>query len=99
VLIIAGSGPTNRNGNTMGIGRNDSLKLLAEALATKGITSLRYDKRGVDRSAAAIGREDDLRFGMYIDDAVQWAHLLKKDARFSRLVIAGHSEGALVVIA
>ena len=46
-LIIAGSGPTDRDGNSpMLPGKNNSLKLLAEALATHGIASVRYDKRG-----------------------------------------------------
>src|SRR5688572_9400845 len=46
VLIIAGSGPTDRDGNsTMLPGPNNSIKLLAEALAARGIASLRYDKR------------------------------------------------------
>src|SRR5687768_760313 len=53
VLIIAGSGPTDRNGNTPLLpGRNDSLRKLAEDLAAQGIASLRYDKRGV---AASMG--------------------------------------------
>ena len=48
VLLIAGSGPTDRNGNSVGLpGANNSLMLLAEALAERGIATLRYDKRGV----------------------------------------------------
>ena len=45
-LIIAGSGPTDRNGNQF-LMVNNSLKMLARTLAKKGIASLRYDKRGV----------------------------------------------------
>jgi pimeloyl-ACP methyl ester carboxylesterase len=97
VLLIAGSGPTDRNGNTPLIaGRNRSLELLAEALAARNIASLRYDKRGIGESKAAMTAEKDLRFDTYVDDAVAWANQLSKDARFTGVVIAGHSEGALI---
>ncbi len=52
VLIIAGSGPTDRNGNQPGM-INNSLKLLAEGLCSEGIATLRIDKRGVGGSASA----------------------------------------------
>ncbi len=97
VLLIAGSGPTDRNGNTSLLaGQNNSLKLLAEALAARNIASLRYDKRGIGESKAAGASEKDLRFDTYVDDAVAWANQLSKDARFTGVVIAGHSEGALI---
>jgi pimeloyl-ACP methyl ester carboxylesterase len=97
VLIIAGSGPTDRDGNSSMIkGKNDSLKMLAEGLAAHGIASLRYDKRGIAESKSAAAKEDALRFEMYVDDAVRWGEYLRKDSRFRALVIAGHSEGSLI---
>lgn len=97
VLIIAGSGPTDMNGNTVGSNyNNNSLKLLAESLAQRGIASLRYDKRGIARSASAGCKEEELRFEHYIDDAVAWIEKLNGDNRFNRIVVAGHSEGALI---
>ncbi len=97
VLLIAGSGPTDRNGNSRILpGSNNSLKMLAEGLAAKGIASLRYDKRGIADSKDAGATEKDLRFDMYVDDAAAWAAQLKKDSRFSGVTIAGHSEGALI---
>ncbi len=97
VLIIAGSGPTDRNGNnSMLSGPNDSLKMLAEALATSGIASVRYDKRGIGESGAAGKAEADLRFDTYVDDASAWVNLLENDQRFSRVVVIGHSEGSLI---
>ena len=95
-LIIAGSGPTDRDGNSPLLGRNNCLKMLAQGLAAQGIASLRYDKRGVGASAGAMVNEADLRFETLINDAEKWGNLLKKDPRFTRLIIIGHSEGALI---
>jgi alpha-beta hydrolase superfamily lysophospholipase len=97
VLMLSGSGPTDRNGNSpMLPGKNDSMLMLAEGLAENGIASLRYDKRGVGESAKAMVAEADLRFETYVDDAVAWCEQLRKDKRFSAVVIAGHSEGSLI---
>src|SRR5829696_4521341 len=84
VLLIAGSGPTDRDGNSPLLkGANNSLKLLAEDLAAKGIASLRYDKRGVGESgkdmflaaknSGRMPREEDLNFDNFINDAVMWS--------------------------
>ncbi len=95
-LIIAGSGPTDRNGNNRFAGRNDSLKQLAEALAKDGIASLRYDKRGIGASRELATPEKDLRIEHYIDDAVFWGEHLRLSGRFGKLIVIGHSEGALI---
>jgi len=96
-LIIAGSGPTDRDGNSaMLAGRNDSLRMLAQALAASGIASVRYDKRGIGASAASMQSESALRFETYIDDAAAWIALLKADPRFSKVAVIGHSEGSLI---
>lgn len=96
-LIIAGSGPTDRDGNDAQLGlHTDSYKLLAEALAKNGIASLRYDKRGVGEDATLVYSEADLRFENYIEDAVGWGKQLRGDKRFSTVTIIGHSEGSLI---
>jgi hypothetical protein len=96
VLIIAGSGPTDRDGNSAMLpGHNDSLKMLATDFAMNGIASLRYDKRGIGQSASGATKESDLRFETYVDDAVAWCNQLH-EPRFSGVVIAGHSEGSLI---
>lgn len=96
VLIIAGSGPTDRNGNSADGARNDSLKRLAWVLARHNIASVRYDKRGVAASLKATPDERNLTLDAYVADAVAWGKLLKADPRFGPLVVLGHSEGALV---
>lgn len=96
-LLIAGSGPTDRDGNsTMLAGRNDSLRMVAEALAANGIASLRYDKRGIGESKEAGGAESDLRFDHLIADAEAWIGHLRRDGRFSTVTVIGHSEGSLI---
>jgi pimeloyl-ACP methyl ester carboxylesterase len=94
-LIIAGSGPTDRNGNNAQM-KNNSLQLLAHELAAQGIASLRYDKRGIGKSASAMISEEQLRFENYVEDAKAWAAELKADSRFRELIIIGHSEGSLI---
>lgn len=99
VLIIAGSGPTDRNGNSSvtGIATN-TYKMLADSLASRGYASLRYDKRGIATSVAAATDESQLTFEAYIDDAAAWAEWLATDERFDRVVLAGHSEGGLIAL-
>jgi hypothetical protein len=97
MLIIAGSGPTDRNGNSPLLpGANNNLKQIAESLATRGIASLRYDKRGIAASRAAGPAEADLRFDHYVDDASAWIKLLRADQRFTTITVVGHSEGSLI---
>lgn len=97
MVIIAGSGPTDRNGNSIALpGKNNSLKMLAEDLAKEGVATIRYDKRGVGKNTSLAGKEEDLRFDQYIDDAAAWVEFAKRDDRFSKVGIIGHSEGSLI---
>ncbi|WP_197088647.1 alpha/beta hydrolase [Rufibacter radiotolerans] len=95
VLLISGSGPTDRDGNNPAM-KNNSLKMVAEGLQAQGIASLRYDKRGIAESKAAGISEADLRFDQYAQDATAWAQKLKQDKRLSKVIILGHSEGSLI---
>jgi pimeloyl-ACP methyl ester carboxylesterase len=94
-LIVAGSGPTDRNGNNPAFALNIYQKL-ANALADHGIASVRYDKRGIAASRASGGSEEALRFETYIDDAAAFVTDLRRDKRFSSVALIGHSEGSLV---
>ncbi|MCM2463262.1 alpha/beta hydrolase [Pseudomonas sp. CG7] len=96
VLIISGSGPTDRDGNNPEGGRNDSLKRLAWVLARHNIASVRYDKRGVAASLAATPDERNLSVETYVADTVAWSRKLAADPRLGPLILLGHSEGALI---
>lgn len=99
VVIIAGSGPTDRDGNSvMGI-RPNSYAQLAWRLAERGIATLRYNKRGL---AGTLGTFDITKMTLddFAADARAAAESLAHDARFSSVVLLGHSEGsALALIA
>ena len=98
VLIVAGSGPVDRNGNAGAMLRTNAYEQLAAALAQRGIASVRYDKRGVAASAKAAPPEKNVRIETYADDVVAWLRQLAADKRFSRTIVAGHSEGSLLGI-
>jgi uncharacterized protein len=96
VLIIAGSGPTDRDGNSaLGI-KTNAYKMIAESLASNHISSLRYDKRGIGKSKGALKSESEITFEAYINDAIAWIEKLKQDKRFSSIIVLGHSEGSLI---
>ena len=95
VILISGSGPTDRDGNNP-VMKNNSLKQLAEALANNGIASVRYDKRGIGESVKAAKSESELRFEDYISDAIDWISFVKLNPKFSKVIIIGHSEGSLI---
>ena len=94
-LIIAGSGPTDRDGNSASLPRkNDCLKMLAAGLAGAGIASLRFDKRGVGASAPTPERA--LRLETLVEDGYDWLERLADLGPYRRISIIGHSEGALI---
>ena len=95
VIIQPGSGASDRNGNFPG-GRNNSLLLLADGLADRGIATLRFDKRAIGENRAALSNENALRFETYVADLKSWARMATNRPDIGRLFLAGHSQGALV---
>lgn len=95
-IIIAGSGPTDKDGNTIGAGKNNSLKMLAEDLAKQGIASIRYDKRGIGDNAPLTTKEEDLSIEKYVEDVNQVIKYAISENKFKSIHIIGHSEGSLI---
>jgi uncharacterized protein len=96
-LLIAGSGPTDRDGNGPKLNAA-TLKKLADRLGEEGIGTLRYDKRGARGWNPAFGDPENFRFSHYVDDAVALIEHLRARQEFSNIFVIGHSEGALVGI-
>lgn len=97
VVLVPGSGPIDRDGNGPQVGlHSDSYRLLAEALAAAGISSLRIDKRGFFGSAAAISDPNAVTIAAYAEDARGWVG--KAAEKAPCVWLAGHSEGGLVAL-
>lgn len=88
VLLVGGSGPTDRDGNLLGApGRHDALRPLAESLAVNGIASLRFDKRGVGGTASARIPELDMRFQTFAWDVADWISFIARRGPFGPLTV------------
>lgn len=98
VLIVPGSGPTDRNGNNpLGV-RASSYRLIAEGLAARGIRSVRIDKRGMFGSARAIPDANTVTIEDYAADIRTWAATIRKKMGMPCVWVLGHSEGALAAL-
>jgi pimeloyl-ACP methyl ester carboxylesterase len=99
VVIIPGSGPTDRDGNNpLGV-KAAPYRMLADALASKGVSTLRADKRGMFGSKAAIADPNVVSIADYKSDAHNWADALRKRTGAKCIWILGHSEGGLIALA
>lgn len=96
VIIIAGSGPTDRNGNSIAGINCNTYKMMADELAKNNIASFRYDKRAIAKSAMKNFKESDLTFDDYVNDAIAIFNYLKDSSGFKKIYFAGHSEGSLI---
>jgi len=95
VIIIGGSGPTDRNGNQQMM-ENNALRYLAEGLFEEGIASFRYDKRILKQMKDRTLNEESIRFDEFITDAISAIDFFKKGGQFSKIYVIGHSQGSLV---
>ncbi len=99
VLIVPGSGPTDRDGNgPLGL-QASSYKLLAEGLAAQGIASVRIDKRGMFGSTAAVLDGNAVTIEDYAADVRSWVQALRRQTAARCIWVLGHSEGGLVALA
>ncbi len=95
VILLAGSGPTDRNGNSS-LSQNNSLRFLADALAQQGIATYRYDKNTVRLLKKGTLKEEEVHFNQLITDAQTVVNFFKNKSAFSKIYIAGHSQGSLI---
>ena len=94
-IIIAGSGPTDRDGNNPSI-KSDYLKILANDLNKYGVSSFRYDKRGVAKSLGDLKNEHQIEFEDFVNDVIGIIKYFKKSDEYNSITIIGHSEGSLI---
>lgn len=95
VILIAGSGPTDRDGNQKGLA-NNSLKYVSEELAKNDIAVFSYDKRIIAQMKSGTVNEATLTFNDFITDATSVLLFFKNKKKYNKIVIAGHSEGSLI---
>lgn len=95
IILIAGSGPTNRNGNQIGM-QNNSLKYLAEAIAKNKNVAFSFDKRIITQMKTGKIDEESLLFDDFINDVKDIIHYFKDQKKYHKIILAGHSEGSLI---
>jgi len=99
VLVVPGSGPTDRDGNNpLGV-TAAPYRLLAEALADRGVSSVRIDKRGLGGSKGAVADGNKVTITDYATDTHNWVAAIQKQTGNSCVWVLGHSEGALIALA
>jgi alpha-beta hydrolase superfamily lysophospholipase len=94
VVLVGGSGPTDRDGVVFGI---PVLGQIADAIAEAGFVVMRYDKRGIGQSG---GRAESAGLNDYAEDARAAVKLLadRPDVDPKRIAVVGHSEGGAVAL-
>jgi pimeloyl-ACP methyl ester carboxylesterase len=95
VILIAGSGPTDRDGNQKGL-INNSSKYLSEELVKNDIAVFSYDKRIIAQMLSGTVNEATLSFDDFVNDAKDVFTYFKNQKKYNKIIIAGHSEGSLI---
>ncbi len=93
-IIIAGSGPTDRDGNQNFL-KNNSLKKLAVNLTNNNIATYRYDKRIV-KQLKSNNLDKNIIFDHFVTDAKSVIDYFKSTKNFNKIYVIGHSQGSLV---
>jgi len=105
IVLLQGSGPTDRDGNQPPTIRSDLLRQIADGLALKGIATLRYDKRGMHANNAGLPASMDgyatfFAWDRFIDDAYAAYAFLRAQPgiEMTKTGLLGHSEGGLIAL-
>jgi pimeloyl-ACP methyl ester carboxylesterase len=99
MLMIPGSGPTDRDGNNPYGLKASTYKLLAEGLVERGIGTVRIDKRGMFASTHAVADPNAVTIDDYVTDVGAWIASIRKQTDTPCVWLLGHSEGGLVALA
>ncbi len=94
-ILVAGSGPTDRDGNNV-ILRNNSLRMLSDSLVNNGIATIRYDKRGIGESVGNVSTFVTIED--FAEDVASWCAMANEDNRLDSIVLIGHSEGGKLAL-
>ncbi|MCJ0977408.1 alpha/beta hydrolase [Rhodococcus sp. ARC_M12] len=99
-LVLPGSGPTDRNGNSGDLQLNTTA-YVADELSRRGIASLRFDKLGGGRTGlAGVDPNNPPGFDAQVDNAADALAFLQQRTGVGadRTTVIGHSEGALTAL-
>ncbi len=98
ILMIPGSGLVDRDGNSPTGMKAATLRLLAEALANRGISTVRVDKRGMFASSSAVRDANSVSIEDYATDVRSWIGAIREKTGANCIWVLGHSEGGLVAL-
>lgn len=99
VLIVPGSGPTDRDGNNpLGV-RAAPYRRLADGLAQRRIGSVRIDKRGMFGSGKAVPDPNAVTVDDYVQDTLAWIDTIRSKTGARCVWLLGHSEGGVIALA
>lgn len=96
-LIIVGSGPTDRDGNSTFM-KFKNIQMMSDSLVQMGITTLRYDKQGIGESKDALNTGTNFSVQDYIEDVKLWINFLENHKKLGEITLIGHSEGSFFAI-
>jgi pimeloyl-ACP methyl ester carboxylesterase len=105
MLLVQGSGPTDRDGNQPPSLRTDLLREVAGFLAAQNIGSLRFDKRGMYANRQTLPKRPEelpqfFSWTAMVDDAAGAFGFLAAQPAIdaARVGVLGHSEGGLMAL-
>ena len=93
-ILIAGYGPTDRDGNQNFL-KTNNIKKLAIGLTKNGIATFRYDKRIV-KQIRQNNVDKNLSFDDFVADAIDVLDYFKNLNQYNKIYIVGHDQGSLI---
>ena len=91
LLMVTGSGAQNRDEEVFD---HRPFAVIADRLARAGIATLRYDDRATGKSVG--GKDPNVTTKDFAEDALAGIEWLRKDGRFKKVGLLGHSEGGTI---